>query len=260
LHENHHVDRWHSICLLKNIQNFIIIIFTEDNMKQNQSGFTLIEIAIVLVIIGLLLGGVLKGQELINSAKVKNLATDFKNIPIFIYGYQDKFRALPGDDGNVANHVTGGTVCTPAATANKCVLNNGLIDGQWDATDVASESYVFWQHVRLAGMTTGSTTLGSAEYIPTNANGGILGVQSNVNFTTIKSDSAGTANTGITGTYIVCSSGILGKFVKQLDTTLDDGNTETGSMRAIKSTVTDGKSAVTSAIQDGDAYIVCMGV
>ncbi len=40
-------------------------------MKRNQSGFTLIEIAIVLVIIGLLLGGVMKGQELINSAKVK---------------------------------------------------------------------------------------------------------------------------------------------------------------------------------------------
>ena len=46
-----------------------------DRMKK-QSGFTLIELAIVLVIIGLLLGGVLKGQELINSAKVKNMATD----------------------------------------------------------------------------------------------------------------------------------------------------------------------------------------
>ena len=40
-------------------------------MNKQQSGFTLVEIAIVLVIIGLLLGGVLKGQELINSAKVK---------------------------------------------------------------------------------------------------------------------------------------------------------------------------------------------
>ncbi|HVS27365.1 MAG TPA: prepilin-type N-terminal cleavage/methylation domain-containing protein, partial [Burkholderiales bacterium] len=40
---------------------------------RKQSGFTLIEIAIVLVIIGLLLGGVLKGQELITSARVRNL-------------------------------------------------------------------------------------------------------------------------------------------------------------------------------------------
>jgi prepilin-type N-terminal cleavage/methylation domain-containing protein len=61
-------------------------------MKRDQSGFTLIEIAIVLVIIGLLLGGVLKGQELINSAKVKNLAADFKNVPVFVYGYQDTKR------------------------------------------------------------------------------------------------------------------------------------------------------------------------
>ncbi len=51
-------------------------------MKSQQSGFTLVEIAIVLVIIGLLLGGILKGQELINSAKVKNLANDFRVIPI----------------------------------------------------------------------------------------------------------------------------------------------------------------------------------
>ncbi len=45
----------------------------------------------------LLLGGVLKGQEkLINSAKVKNLAGDFKNIPVFIYGYQDKYKGAAG--------------------------------------------------------------------------------------------------------------------------------------------------------------------
>jgi prepilin-type N-terminal cleavage/methylation domain-containing protein len=58
-------------------------------MKSKQSGFTLVEIAIVLVIIGLLLGGVLKGQELINSAKVKNFAGDIRNISTFIYAYQD---------------------------------------------------------------------------------------------------------------------------------------------------------------------------
>ena len=69
--------------------------------RTSNRGFTLIEIAIVLVIIGLLLGGVLKGQELINNAKVKSYATDFRNIPIMIYGFQDKFRALPGDDARI---------------------------------------------------------------------------------------------------------------------------------------------------------------
>src|SRR5512135_749970 len=99
-------------------------------MKRNQSGFTLIEIAIVLVIIGLLLAGVLKGQELINSAKVKNLATDFKNIPLFIYGYQDKYKALPGDDANVATHLgTGATACSPTSTT--CNPGDGIIEGGW---------------------------------------------------------------------------------------------------------------------------------
>src|SRR3954471_22953503 len=73
--------------------------------RQRQTGFTLVEIAIVLVIIGLLLGGILKGQELINSAKVKNLANDFRTIPTYIYAYQDKFRALPGDDSKATSHV-----------------------------------------------------------------------------------------------------------------------------------------------------------
>ena len=69
------------------------------NTKKMTQGFTLIEIAIVLVIIGLLLGGVLKGQELINNARVKSFANDFRNIPVAIYAYQDRFHAIPGDDG-----------------------------------------------------------------------------------------------------------------------------------------------------------------
>ena len=67
------------------------------------------------------------------------------------------------------------------------------------------------------------------------------------------------------GTYIICSRGILGKYVKQLDSTMDDGNTDTGSMRAIPdpgaATVPAGQSSVaTSAIVDGQAYIVCTGI
>ena len=109
-----------------------------------QTGFTLIELAIVLVIIGLLLGGVLRGQELINSARVKNITRDFQNVQVYIYGYQDRFKALPGDDRIAATHLTGAT--NPAAGN----ANNGRIDGQWDSAAPADESYLFWEHVRLA--------------------------------------------------------------------------------------------------------------
>jgi prepilin-type N-terminal cleavage/methylation domain-containing protein len=223
----------------------------EDVMKiRAQTGFTLIEIAIVLVIIGLLLGGVLKGQELINSAKVKNLAGDFKNIPVFIYGYQDKFKALPGDDANVATHVTGGTLCAPA-TANLCAPGNGMIDGPWNATTIASESFVFWQHVRLAGLAPGPTDANATDYLPKNAAGGTIGITSASN----------TAIKGLKGSYIICSDGIAGKFAKQIDTTLDDGNTETGSLMVTEAGKASGGVAVaTGSIVDDTPYLVCMGV
>lgn len=235
-------------------------------MKRNQSGFTLIEIAIVLVIIGLLLSGVLKGQELINSAKVKNIAADFKNIPVFIYGYQDKFRALPGDDATIGTgntHVTGASPCSPAAVG-KCAVGNGIIDGAWNTHAITDESYLFWQHVRLTGLAPGVTVIPGTPaigdgYFPTNAVGGEIGIQSNVNFTTIATNAAGVAGTGMTGTYVICSQGILGKFVRQLDITLDDGNTDSGSMRTLDPAAA-GKSITVGGIQDGQTYTVCMGV
>jgi prepilin-type N-terminal cleavage/methylation domain-containing protein len=234
----------------------------EKKMKRNQSGFTLIEIAIVLVIIGLLLGGVLKGQELINSAKVKNLATDFRNIPVFIYGYQDKFKALPGDDALATTHLTGATACTPAA-AGLCATGNGILDGSWNAAAITNESYVFWQHVRLAGLTAGSTTTGAADYLPVNAVGGSIGIQSgttDVTKTPVKDLSA--TPVAIRGTYIICSPNILGKFAKQLDIQLDDGNTATGSMMSTPTiSYAIGNSATaTASIDEAAIYTVCMGV
>ena len=229
-------------------------------MKRNQSGFTLIEIAIVLVIIGLLLGGVLKGQELINSAKVKNLASDFKNIPVFIYGYQDKFKALPGDDKDVDAHL-GTTLCTPTCVATAGTHGDGVINGNWNDTLAQdSEAFRFWQHVRFAGLAPGPTATNDPNYLPTNAAGGTIGIQSGTNVAAnspIK-DANGNA---IRGSYIICSTGILGKFVTQLDTTLDDGNTQTGSMMAVPAGSGLGTTATaTSAIDPAATYTVCMGI
>lgn len=223
-------------------------------MKSKQSGFTLIEIAIVLVIIGLLLGGVLKGQELINSAKVKNLATDFKNIPVYVYGYQDKFKALPGDDANVVMHVTGGAACAgaPAVAAGQCNVGNGIIDGNWQDATAASETYMFWQHVRLAGFAAGSTDPAIATtYRPTNAMGGFIGITNNTQ----------SPIATLRGAFIVCSDAIAGKFAKQLDITLDDGNTATGSLQVIAagSTAMGGMAIANIAINDDATYLVCMG-
>ena len=217
-------------------------------MRSQQSGFTLVEIAIVLVIIGLLLGGILKGQELINSAKVKNLANDFRVVPTYIYAYQDKFKALPGDDAGVVAHL--GPV-TPAPTPGN---GNGVIDGAvftGGGGNPTGEALQFWQHVRVANLAAGPTDPADPTYVPTNAVGGKISVSS--------MSSGQPWIGGMTGTYQVCSRGILGKFVKQLDIQMDDGQPDTGSMRAIKDTDALGTAGVgVAAIDEAAPYTVCV--
>jgi prepilin-type N-terminal cleavage/methylation domain-containing protein len=189
-------------------------------MRKQQSGFTLVEIAIVLVIIGLLLGGVLKGQELINSAKVKNMANDFRNIATFVYAYQDKYRALPGDDNAVVNHV-GGTLAVPTAPA---ATGNAQIEGAWNSAAAADESFLFWQHVRLAGLATGTSNVAAQDYVPRNAEGGRIGITSE--------RVATNAAANFPGGFYICSV-MQGRFARQLDATIDDNNTTSGQMRII---------------------------
>jgi prepilin-type N-terminal cleavage/methylation domain-containing protein len=218
-------------------------------MKSQQSGFTLVEIAIVLVIIGLLLGGILKGQELINSAKVKNLANDFRVIPTYIYAFQDKFKALPGDDISAQTHMSG---CTGACVNGN---GNGVINGNWNSVTATDESWQFWAHVRHANLAAGPTSWTAAAvgdpYVPKNAVGGQIG---------ISSATGGTVQiTGMTGTYQVCSAAILGKFAKQLDVQMDDGNTATGSMRTVADGAAMGSAAVlTTAIDEAANYTICV--
>jgi prepilin-type N-terminal cleavage/methylation domain-containing protein len=119
-------------------------------MNARHKGFTLVEIAIVLVIIGLLLGGILKGQEMITQAKIKNVIADMSGVSAAMYGYQDRYRALPGDDKNAPTRWTGSTAPSGTATSK----GNGVIDGKW--TEAGTEAVVFWEHLRRAGFVSGS--------------------------------------------------------------------------------------------------------
>src|SRR4051812_50115651 len=124
-------------------------------MKNKQQGFTLVEIAIVLVIIGLLLGGILKGQEMIIQAKIKNAITDFSGVSAAYFGYQDRYRATPGDD-NQATRWSGGV----KGDGNRVLT--GLYNDtspQKGTTPAANEKRLLWGHLLRAGFVSGSGAL-----------------------------------------------------------------------------------------------------
>src|ERR1700737_3718296 len=105
-------------------------------MGKRESGFTLIEIAIVLVIIGLLLGGVLKGQELITGARVRNFIQQQDGVKAAYFGFLDRYRALPGDYSNAVGTITG-------VTGGCGVGGNG--DGNGQITTAANENILVWE-------------------------------------------------------------------------------------------------------------------
>ena len=181
-----------------------------------QKGFTLVEIAIVLVIIGLLLGGILKGQEMITQAKIKNLISDFSGVSVAYHGYVDRYRKIPGDDGDAPTRWTG-TSAVPAAPASG-TSNDGTISGGYASTTANDESRLFWLHLRRAGFVSGTD-----QEQPFNAVAGKIGVQTG--------DTAAGSAMGFSS-IIICSANLPDKMAIAVDTQMDDGQANLGTVRA----------------------------
>jgi len=214
-----------------------------------EAGFTLVEIAIVLVIIGLLLGGILKGQEMITQAKIKNIVNDFNGITVAVTSYQDRYRAIPGDD---LNATTRWTVQNPASGNG-----NGIIAGLYNALPgagaptSAAESNLFWQHLRIAGFVPGLTTGTGSGTPPPNAAGGLIGVEN---------AAVGASGLGFTS-LIVCSSNLPDKVAIAIDAQIDDSVSATGQVRAQLQTTANpftDPTPATSYVETGvNQYLLC---
>lgn len=60
------------------------------NVKTTNTGFTLAEVALVLIVVGLLLGGIMKGQEMVAQAKIKHAIADINGVCAAMYAYHDR--------------------------------------------------------------------------------------------------------------------------------------------------------------------------
>lgn len=133
-----------------------------------RAGFSLVELAIVLVIIGLITGGILMGQDLIRASELNSVVTDLNKYKTAVNTFRLKYNAYPGDMANATlywGRADGGSpassncaapntnVTVPTATCN----GNG--DGNIAFGSLAnSESYRAWQHLSLSGLVPGNFT------------------------------------------------------------------------------------------------------
>lgn len=186
---------------------------------KRQQGFTLIEIAIVLVIIGLLLGGVLKGQELITSARVRNIISTQDGIKAAYFGFLDRFRALPGDYTTATTNITGAT-------------QNGNGNGRVEtaATPVSGsavqENILAWEHISRAGFMNGTYTFATAATTatsPTNPYGVLMDIAYDGIY------GAGTTGTPSPARHNIKSGAqIPVEIIVEVDRKIDDGAPNTG--------------------------------
>ncbi len=168
--------------------------------RLKEKGFTLVELAIVMVIIGLLIGAVLKGQAMIENAKIKNIADQYNGLVAAVYSYQDKYGIFPGDD----NQAT-----TRSWATGTCTTTNGNANGQLTEGLAANE------HLACSGLIKGSYN-GTSDNMRHTYGGNVV-----INYQLLQ------LRTG----NLIRFDGLLAEIAQAVDRSLDDGVYNTGSCR-----------------------------
>ncbi len=132
----------------------------------NKTAFSLVELSIVLVILGLLTGGILTGQSLIRAAELKSVATQLSEFQTAVHNFRYKYNALPGDFDEA--HIIWGSAGGSGALNDGCEAASGTGtqtcsgNGDRKLTSTAPNNYgeifTFWQHLANAGLIEGKYT------------------------------------------------------------------------------------------------------
>ncbi|MAQ70639.1 MAG: hypothetical protein CL565_00430 [Alphaproteobacteria bacterium] len=202
--------------------------------QTNQQGFTLVELAIVLVIVGLLIGGILKGQELIGNAQLSSQVSQMRGIQTAFNGFRDQFNALPGDFNRAAAVIEscGGAACTNGNGNN--VVNQTIGAAPGAAT---TEGVQFFRQMAGANLLSGmdnTATVSFGQALPTASTGGGFlmgdsraGAGTNYNVANMRSGVYLVHNA--TPTAVGATSGILTPSqAARIDRRMDDGMPRTG--------------------------------
>jgi prepilin-type N-terminal cleavage/methylation domain-containing protein len=199
-------------------------------LPQRQRGFNLLEIAIVLVVIGLLLGGVMRGQELIASSRVRHLIAQQEGIRSGFYGFMDRYRALPGD-------YPGASQSLRCPSGGSCLNGNGngiIEETAAPATigGIASEgneTLLVWMHLSSAGFLNGEYRMTAGESTANDANSprNPYNIYLHLGFNNTYFDTGAPSNRHNlkTGAHVPV------EIIADVDRKLDDGNGARGAFR-----------------------------
>lgn len=219
---------------------------------KKQNAFTLVELAIVMTIVGLLIGGVLKGQELLENSRMTAVANDIKAYQAALTTFRDIYKGMPGDHINATNIIKG------CIAGNNCANGDGdgVIDSAaghdaiWYAGFDASEPFQAWKHLALAELIKGvNTTVArpasfqAGIHVPLSPLGGMVYIKS-------ASGTPGTMGEG-QGVYTTISGDGTGIWstpaaiftvatVMKMDLKMDDGIAFSGDLLAVSSGWTSG--------------------
>ena len=220
-------------------------------MRHTQTGFTLAEFAIVTVLVGLLLGGVLAGRAVVTQARIKLVVSQFTGVHSAHLYYIDRYAAVPGDDPRA-------TVRWPGRA--KDGTGDGQLSGRYmdppppgdpmtalTVSATEGETLNYWWHLRLAELIATPPPGISIAAQPLNPFAGVIGVQQ---------DAMGFP------VAAVCQANLPAVVAIGVEGQLDELNPVRGTVRGRRQTAPNQALATTVAVTDytegdDDQYVLC---